>query len=100
MTVRMKIATGMGVGWVAFLCGLALLTGCTALTPGTIYEPVNVDTPVPVPCTPPDVVPPPDLIGPLKPGGTLTLGVKALAAQHEYDEGYIQQLEAALKACK
>lgn len=78
---------------------LLLLASCAA-EPDTTYVAQEVDKPVEVTCKVPFISKPVDLIGALPKNATLTQGMQACFAQHDYDIGYQTQMEAALAVCE
>lgn len=84
--------------WLAGVFMIACLTSCAG-QPETVYVPTEVDKPVPVSCKPPVVARPPDLLMALPYVATLSQGMKACLAQHDYDIGYQGQLEASVASC-
>ena len=84
--------------WLLAVFVVACLTACS--TPDTTYVPTDVDMAVATPCKAPDVSKPTDLLLALPQTASLTDGLKACLAQHDYDIGYQSQLEASVAACK
>ena len=79
---------------------LALLLSSCSQPQDTIFVPQEVYKPVIIPCKVPDVSRPPDLLSALPMTASLTSGMKACLAQHDYAIGYEHELEAALKSCE
>jgi hypothetical protein len=99
MRIRMKLAVGLALSWIAILIIVAFIAGCTT-APETLYEPASVDTPVAVTCKIPAVPKQPDLLLALPGTATLTQGLKACLAQHDFDLAYTGELEAAITTCQ
>ena len=82
------------------IIALCLLLGACAAAPEEIFTPVETEKAVAVTCKIPAIQPPTDLLAALPVNASLTDGMKACLAQHDYEIGYNQQLLAAIQTCQ
>lgn len=76
---------------------LSALNGCSPGMPVT--RPVEVQVPVAITCLPGKIMPPQWNVPALAPDATATGKLKAVLADLELSQGYIEELESLLAAC-
>lgn len=77
---------------------LLFLAGCA--TPPVEYVPFEVKVPIPVPCAAQIPAPPASFAAALTRANTLDDKVKAILADLQSKDGYIEQLKAAVRGCQ